>query len=98
MPRRLHSTSQPLAENINIKLRKQGGLAIEGTVRDEAGKPVPRRSSWLIGLICCSTSTRPTRTTRGITESKDLGDGEFLIHVDAVHLGLVRDAQSRHPG
>ena len=85
----------PHANDINIALRKEGGLMIEGTVRDEAGKPVPEafvvvhRRDMLFDFVTAYTDEQGHYQIRG------LGDGEFLVHVDAVHRGFVRTAHPR---
>ncbi len=77
-------------DNINITLQKEGGLILEGTVRDEAGKPVPEafvvvhRRDMLFDFVTAYTDEQ------GHYQIQGLGDGEFLVHVDAVHRGFVR--------
>jgi beta-lactamase regulating signal transducer with metallopeptidase domain len=77
-------------KNINITLKKEGGLILEGTVRDEAGKPVPEafvvvhRRDMLFDFVTAYTDKQ------GRYQIQGLGDGQFLVHVDAVHRGLVR--------
>ncbi len=78
------------ADNIDITLKKEGGLILEGTVLDDAGKPVPEafvvihRRDMLFDFVTAYTDKQ------GHFEIQGLGDGEFQIHVDAVHRGLVR--------
>ncbi len=78
------------ADDINITLRKEGGLILEGTVRDDTGKPVPEafvvvhRRDMLFDFVTAYTDPQ------GHYQIQGLGDGQFLIHVDAVHRGLVR--------
>ena len=77
-------------EHVDIRLRKEGGLILAGTVRDEAGKPVPEafvvvhRRDMLDDFVTAYTDAQ------GHYQIQGLGDGEFLVHVDAVHRGLVR--------
>jgi protocatechuate 3,4-dioxygenase beta subunit len=77
-------------EHVDIRLRKTGGLILEGTVRDEAGKPVPEafvvvyRRDMSVDFVTAYTDAR------GRYQIQGLGDGKFLVHVDAVHRGLVR--------
>ncbi len=77
-------------DNINITLQKEGGLILEGTVLDDAGKPVPEafvvvhRRDMLFDFVTAYTDEK------GHYQIQGLGDGEFLVHVDAVHRGLVR--------
>ena len=77
-------------DNINITLKKEGGLVLEGTVRDEAGKPVPEafvvvdRRDMLFDFVTAYTDDE------GRYQIQGLGDGEFMVHVDAVHRGFVR--------
>ena len=76
--------------DIKITLRKEGGLVLEGTVRDDTGKPVPEafvvvhRRDMLFDFVTAYTDKQGHYQIRG------LGDGQFLIHVDAVHRGLIR--------
>jgi beta-lactamase regulating signal transducer with metallopeptidase domain len=77
-------------ENIDIRLRRKGGLILEGTVTDDTGKPVPEafvvahRRDMLFDFITDYTDKKGRYRIRG------LGDGEFLVHVDAAHRELVR--------
>ena len=77
-------------DDINITLRKEGGLIIEGIVRDEAGKGIPEafvvlhQRDMLFDLATAYTDAEGHYRIQG------LGSGEFLIHVDAVHSGFVR--------
>jgi hypothetical protein len=76
--------------NIDITLRKEGGLVVEGTVRDEAGKPVPE--AFVVVHHCDMLFDFVTAYTdaQGHYRIQGLGDGECLVHVDAAHRGLVR--------
>jgi hypothetical protein len=77
-------------DNINIRLQGEGGLILKGTVRDEAGRPVPEafvvvnRRDMLFDFVTAYTDAQGRYQIHG------LGDGEFLVHVDAVHRGFVR--------
>ena len=78
------------ADNIDIRLQRTGGLVLQGTVLDEAGKPVPeafvvvhRRDMYFDFVTAYSDE-------QGRYQIHGLGDGEFLVHVDAVHRGFVR--------
>jgi beta-lactamase regulating signal transducer with metallopeptidase domain len=76
--------------DINITLRKEGGLILEGTVRDDTGKPVPEafvvvhRRDMLFDFVTAYTDNQ------GHYQIQGLGDGHFQAHVDAMHRGLVR--------
>jgi len=84
----------PSVENINITRRKEGGLVIAGSVRDEAGKPIPEafvvvhRRDMLFDFVTAYSDGQ------GHYEIYGLGDGEFLVHVNATHRGFVRSAAS----
>jgi protein involved in polysaccharide export with SLBB domain/beta-lactamase regulating signal transducer with metallopeptidase domain len=77
-------------KGIDITLRKEGGLVLEGTVRDDTGKPVPEalvvthRRDMLFDFVTAYTDNQGHYRLRG------LGEGQFTVHVDAVHRGLVR--------
>lgn len=83
-------------ENVNITRPKERGLSIDGTVRDEAGTPVPE--AFVVvhprdmhgGLMAAYTDPDGHYQIRG------LGEGEFLVHVDAVHRRLVRTRKPVH--
>ncbi len=81
---------KPERDNINITLQKEGGLVLKGTVIDETGKPVPEafvvvhRPDMLFDFVTAYTDQQ------GGYQIQGLGDGEFLVHVDAVHRGFVR--------
>ena len=78
------------AKNVDIQLRKTGGIVLEGTVTDERDEPVPQafvvvhRRDMLFDFVTAYTDEQ------GIYQIQGLGDGEFLVHVDAVHRGFVR--------
>ena len=80
----------PHVDDVNITLRKEGGMVIEGTVRDEAGKPVPEafvvvhRRDMLFDFDTAYTDAE------GHYQIQGLGTGQFLVHVDAAHRGFVR--------
>ena len=77
-------------ENIDIRLQRKGGLILEGTVTDDTGKPVPEafvvahRRDMLFDFVTDYTDKQ------GRYQIQGLGDGEFLVHVDAAHRELVR--------
>ena len=77
-------------EGIDITLRKEGGLVLEGTIVDESGKPVPEafvvahRPDMLFDFVTAYTDEKGQYRIDG------LGEGAFLVHVDAVHRGFVR--------
>jgi hypothetical protein len=78
------------ADGADITLRKEGGFIIEGAVRDETGKPIPEafvvvhRRDMLFDFVTAYTDDQ------GHYQIHGLGEGEFLLHVDAVHRGFVR--------
>ena len=81
---------EPSVDSIDFRLQKEGGLVLEGTVIDEDGKPVPdafvvaHRRDMLFDFVTAYTDER------GHYQIQGLGDGEFLVHLDAVHRGFVR--------
>ena len=78
------------AKNIEITLRNEGGLVLEGTVRDESGAPVPEafvvadRPDMLFDFVTAYTDAQ------GYYRLQGLGNGALLVHVDAVQRGFVR--------
>jgi hypothetical protein len=77
-------------ENVDITLKKEGGLVLEGTVVDETGAPVPEafvvvhRRDMLFDFVTDYTDEQGKYRIDGLAK------GEFLVHVDAAHRGLVR--------
>jgi beta-lactamase regulating signal transducer with metallopeptidase domain len=78
------------ADNINITLRKEGGLILEGTVRDDTGKPVPEAFVIVHHRDMLFDFATAYTDAQGHYQIQGLGDGEFQVHIDAVHRGLVR--------
>ena len=80
----------PHVDDADITLRKEGGLVLEGTVRDEAGKPIPEafvvahRRDMLFDFDTAYTDAE------GHYQLTGLGPGRLLVHVNAVHRGFVR--------
>ncbi len=78
------------SEGIDITLKTEGGLTLEGTVANEDGAPVPEA----LVLVHPSDMFFGYQTTytdeRGKYRVGGLGDGEFLVHVDGAHRGYVR--------
>ena len=76
-------------KNIDITLKKEGGITVEGTVRDEAGKPVPETLVFAqhTGIVVDIVGTYTDR--QGHYQLRCLGDGEYHIHADALHRGFV---------
>lgn len=77
-------------DGIDITLRKTGGQVLEGTVRDENGEPVPE--AFLVAHHRDMLFDRVTAYSdaQGHYKLQGLGDGEVLVHVDAMHRGFVR--------
>ncbi len=78
------------AENIDITLRKAGGLVLEGTVRDQAGKPVPEAFVVVHHRDMLFDYATAYTDQQGHYQIQGLGEGAYLVHVDAVHRGFVR--------
>lgn len=78
------------AENVDITLKKDGGVVLEGTVVDHAGQPVPEvfvvvhRRDMLFDFVTAYTDQQGRYQIQGLAE------GEFQVHLDAVHRGFVR--------
>ncbi|MGO9113433.1 MAG: M56 family metallopeptidase [Thermoguttaceae bacterium] len=84
----------PNVENIDIKRRKEGGLVIAGTVRDEAGKPIPEAFVVVHHRDMLFDFVTAYSDEQGHYEIHGLGAGEFLVHVNAAHRGFVRTCDS----
>ena len=80
----------PRVEGVNITRRKKGGMVIEGTVRDEAGKPVPEAFVVVDRRDMFFDFNTAYTDAQGHYRIDGLGAGQFLVHVDAVHRGFVR--------
>lgn len=85
----VHFDQARSVENIDIRLRNDRGLTLAGTVRDEAGDPIPE--AFLVVHHRDMTLDVITTYTdkQGRYELSGLGKGEFLMHVDAAHRGFV---------
>jgi len=81
---------QKKVDNIDILLKKHGGLVLEGTVRDESGKPVPEAFVAAHHQDMSFDFVTAYTDQQGHYRIEGLGPGELLVHVDAVHRGLVR--------
>jgi hypothetical protein len=77
-------------EGVNITLRKTGGLVLEGTVRDEKGKPIPEAFVVVHHRDMLFDRVTTYSDAQGHYELQALGDGEVLVNVDAMHRGFVR--------
>ncbi|UCG12349.1 MAG: carboxypeptidase regulatory-like domain-containing protein, partial [Deltaproteobacteria bacterium] len=81
-------------ENIDIRMKKEGGKILEGTVTDkETGQPISQamvtayHSDMFYDLF-------PTYTDeKGRYKFRSFGDGEYIIHADARHKGYVKHRQ-----
>ena len=77
-------------ENVDITMKKEGGLVLEGTIVDEKGAPVPEafvvvhRRDMLFDFVTAYTDKQGKYRLHG------LGKGELLVHIDAAHRGLAR--------
>jgi beta-lactamase regulating signal transducer with metallopeptidase domain len=81
-------------DGVNITRRRTGGLVLEGDVRNEQGEPIPE--AFVVVHHQDMHFDRVTAYTdaQGHYAIQGLGDGEVLVHVDAMHRGFV---QSRVP-
>ena len=77
-------------DDVKITLRKTGGLVLEGTVRDENGEPIPEAFVVVHHRDMLFDRVTGYSDAQGHYELQGLGDGEVLVHVDAIHRGFVR--------
>jgi beta-lactamase regulating signal transducer with metallopeptidase domain len=80
----------PHVDGVDITLRKQGGLILEGTVRDEAGHPIPEAFVVVHRRDLSFDFNTAYTDAQGHYRIQGLGAGELMIHVDAAHRGFVR--------
>jgi beta-lactamase regulating signal transducer with metallopeptidase domain len=80
----------PHVDGVDITLRKQGGLILEGTVRDEAGHPIPEAFVVVHRRDLSFDFNTAYTDAQGHYRIHGLGAGELMIHVDAAHRGFVR--------
>ncbi|UCE49426.1 MAG: carboxypeptidase regulatory-like domain-containing protein, partial [Phycisphaerales bacterium] len=80
-----------IVENVDIPMARTGGLTLAGLVTDKStGAPVGEAlvslfhfDMWF-DLLCGYTNDQ------GRYQIDGLGEGKFIVHVDAVHKGLVK--------
>ncbi|MHC4353278.1 MAG: carboxypeptidase regulatory-like domain-containing protein [Planctomycetota bacterium] len=84
-------TDEDVVNNIDVPMAKTGGFVLEGLVTDKStGAPVPEalvsifHEDMLFDLFCRYTDKQ------GRYKIEGLGEGTFIVHVDAVHEGLVK--------
>ena len=78
-------------DNINIKLRKEGGLVLEGTVTDrETNAPVPKTLVTVHHVDMLFDRVTAYTDENGVYRIKCLGPGEFAVHADASPWGYVK--------
>jgi protocatechuate 3,4-dioxygenase beta subunit len=78
-------------ENVDIPLAKEGGLVLEGVVTDEtSGAPVPHALVAIHHMDMLFDIVPAYTDTQGRYRVECLGEGQFLVHVDAVHKGYVK--------
>jgi hypothetical protein len=77
-------------EDVDIRLKTEGGLTVEGTVVNKEGEAVPEALVFVHpGDMSAGYQTTYT-DEGGRYRISGLGDGEFLVHVDATQRGYVR--------
>ena len=94
--RRIEFDGNHTVENVDIILLTEGGLTLEGVVVDEQDEPVPEAFVSVnppdvhVGRSATYTDAHGRYQIRG------LGDGDFLVHVDAAHRGYARTRVTVH--
>jgi protocatechuate 3,4-dioxygenase beta subunit len=85
------SEDKEIVENVDIPMKRTGGLVLEGVVIDDsAGTPVSEalvsifHHDMTFDLSCGYTDKQGRYRIEG------LGEGRFMVHVDAVHKGLIK--------
>ena len=87
--RLVHFDQGRSVENIDITLRNDRGLKLAGTVRDEAGDPIPEAFVVIHHRDMSLDVITTYSDKQGRYELSGLCEGEFLMHVDAAHRGFV---------
>ena len=82
---------EDVMKNVDIGMKRTGGLVLAGLVTNEStGEPVAQalvsifHFDMFFDLFCAYTDKR------GRYKIEGLGEGKFIVHVDAVHKGLVK--------
>jgi len=78
-------------DNVNITLRKEGGLVLEGTVTDrETGVPIPKTLVTVHHVDMLFDRVTAYTDEKGVYRVRGLGPGKLAVHVDASPWGYVR--------
>jgi protocatechuate 3,4-dioxygenase beta subunit len=78
-------------KNVDIRLRKEGGFVLAGTVTDEkTGAPVPKALVVVHSVDMLVDTITAYSDQSGRYSIESLGPGTFLVHVDATPHGFVR--------
>jgi len=77
-------------KNIDIQVRRTGGIVLEGTITAETGRPVDQAFVVIHHRDMLFDFATAYTDQKGHYQIDGLGEGEFLVHVDAVHRGFVR--------
>jgi hypothetical protein len=78
-------------ENVDITMQKKGGLVLEGIVTDgHTGAPVPEALVSLFHFDMFFDLFYTYTDEQGRYRLEGLGEGRFIVHVDAVHKGYVK--------
>jgi protocatechuate 3,4-dioxygenase beta subunit len=82
---------EDIIENADISMQRTGGVVLNGLVTDEkTGQPVSEalvsifHHDMFVDLFCGYTDKQGRYKIQG------LGEGKFIVHVDAVHKGFVK--------
>ena len=80
-----------LVDNVNITLRKEGGLVLEGTVTDrETNAPIPKTLITVHHVDMLFDRVTAYTDEKGAYRVRGLGPGKLAVHVDASPWGYVR--------
>jgi hypothetical protein len=82
---------EDIIENVDIPMTKTGGLVLEGLVTNEStGAPVPEALVSIFHFDMFFDLFYAYTDEQGRYRIGGLGEGKFIVHVDAVHKGLVK--------
>ena len=82
---------EDIIENVDISMQRTGGLVLEGLVTDQkTGQPVSEALVSIFHFDMLFDLFYGYSDEQGRYKIEGLGEGKFIVHVDAVHKGFVK--------